>query len=932
MPINKMRINKIILLFFMLVILNIGYVKGVYVQEAHGVTLGQSVTDSLQRGVNITMASYNAAVCLNNVTKHSLDGATGFGVYNASVATYTAITTCSFSGNTCTISPQYCLNPNEIYRFILTGGSRSQRYDTGAGLPINGTYVQWTTDIFWNGASWGEGSAGSDYIWGIESMYLNVTIDSISLKINTDMINNSNPRNTDPWVINYNGTCTNCNTDVFNITFYVNSSVYLLYNINLSKNQKFNISTTNNYTWLAVDINALNYEVAANTGLYYNYFDTINPIISSLVYLSNHTRYYRNFTADNVRWNVTFSDANLYRANITLFYLNGSIILNHYKNNITGTTYFNSTVINMNTYPLGGYYVDFNAWDAHTKPIDFDQFKQKRLVNGYLYNDMIEITGDCLTSFNSWENYDRFSFSMTFCDNPMQYKKIVVKSKIPLDYIGSKYGYDNHFIVGDMFADFVSDDVIDSYVIKVSDHEYNVFVKGESNRFDFNSVGILNSVKKRYFFNISDSFYVFAYDADTNATISEFSVRFINDTYDGTGNSVNNVIVWPNGGIYSMVVSSNGYSTLTLTDYNITLGTVYNAYLNLSNAFTVYIRDQQTNALIDNQSVNIELIGTINSTNATTSIGYHYFVGLTPDDYIVRYSSTGYNSGLYYYTLVNGTNEVFTIYMLQNTSATQVDLYVINENSDYIENARIVVQRYIAAINSYTAVADLRTDFQGKANAQLELNNEFYRFYIYYNDLLKLQTTGAYIVSDEVTFQIVTGTEVAQDYLILEDVNGYVSYNPTTQNFRFYFDDPLQSVSQGCLRVYQLINTQEVLFNQTCVNSYSGTILVKATNITDMTYRGKGYITINAVEKFFDSFSYTFTGGSPFGTTGLLIVLILTILAATLFMYDPMIGLFVTPLPLFIGSMPSIGWVNIEPYYTSGLLIICIAIGIYMKK
>lgn len=347
-------------------------------------------------------------------------------------------------------------------------------------------------------------------------------------------------------------------------------------------------------------------------------------------------------------------------------------------------------------------------------------------------------------------------------------------------------------------------------------------------------------------------------------------------------------------------------------------------------SFNISFKDESSLALIDTATITLDLISDPFSNRYNTTNGTIYIDLLTPATYTFRYSAPGYQPRISSYTLTADTYNEITLWLL--TGGANVSLYVYDQKGETVQGATIKIYRYSAISNSYFLINSVDTDFTGSAVTNLELNSEFYKFYIYYEGELKKQTTGAYITGTELTFEINTEQPIAQKYYEIQGVTGYVSFNEATNNFRYYFNDPAGVVSQGCLKVRKVSIAQETLFNQTCVSGSSALILITATNISGQTYSATGYITIEGTEYFFDHFSYTFAQDSNYGNMGIFIVFMLTIVAGFMMIWDIAISLILLPLPTLIGSLPAFRWINLPPEYALGLEVIMIVLAFIIKR
>lgn len=638
--------------------------------------------------------------------------------------------------------------------------------------------------------------------------------------------------------------------------------------------------------------------------------------------------YYKNDTASDFFYNITAYDPNLFAVNYTLKYPNGSVLSNHFNDSLALTTYYYYNAVDLNDKVTGTYSLNIKIWDDHTA-IEIKDYKIKEVLfndkKAYEIENGLYLAGDDLNKIGFFKTYDRYEFEVDFNkENP----KIEVYAR-DLKYL-SYSPYNAHFVSLELnkWLDFEAN--VEYSVKQIGIGYYEIQFITPDKKIKFKSIGDLNTIDYTYNFTYYDSFYVFARDNDLNTTIDEFTATAYNGSIQQTKTTTTGAVAFNLSGFYNINFTSAVYQPQTDLNVNFTLGASYTAYLNLSNAFRVYIRDQVTNNLIEPQIVYLEFIGT-NSSNYSTTTGFKFITDLNPDDYIIRYNSEGYSTAFHYFELVNGSNVEFTIYMILNTTSTPVYLYVYDEDSNPVEDATIIVYRYSKPLNSYIEVHNLRTDFEGKAIVYLSLNQEFYKFFIYYNDILKLQTKGAYVTDTELTFNIILKDPILQDYFTQQDVDGYVSFNEDTLNFRFWYNDPSARVTQGCLYLYQVTHTGESLFNSSCVSSNSALILLTAQNISGMTYTGKGYIKIDDTTYFFDSYTFTFQQDSGYGTTGLIMIVFLTLVCGLAFLSDIQIGLILLPLPTLIGSLSFVNWINIPTHYALGVEVIFIVIALIIK-
>lgn len=431
-----------------------------------------------------------------------------------------------------------------------------------------------------------------------------------------------------------------------------------------------------------------------------------------------------------------------------------------------------------------------------------------------------------------------------------------------------------------------------------------------------------------------------AIDGKTGARISGLNVTVINT---GIGLNYNNyttgnelLIPVAASGTWNFTVLNNSYAPNVGNSQLMTVNASSSAIINLvftlytTNSFDITFLDEASLEVINTTTIRLDLISDLYSNNYSTSTGLLYIDALTPETYTFRYYGAGFQPRLSTFTLTEDTYNEITLYLL--SGGENVSIYVYDQNLDPLESATVKIYRYSTASNSYILVNTINTDFEGKAVVNLQLSSEFYKFFIYYNGDLKKETAGAYVTGTEISFEINIGETVAPDFYNVQDLNGYLSFNDATRNFRFYYQDPNLAVTQGCLYVYTTGIGGETLYNSSCSASTSALILVNIANVTGQRYLAKGYVTIDGKQSLFSSLSYTFKEASKFGSLGILIIIILTLIFGFVAIWDIQTGLILMPLPTVIGSLPAVNWINIQPAFAIGLEIIFILMAAMIKR
>jgi hypothetical protein len=389
----------------------------------------------------------------------------------------------------------------------------------------------------------------------------------------------------------------------------------------------------------------------------------------------------------------------------------------------------------------------------------------------------------------------------------------------------------------------------------------------------------------------------------TIAPLNSTAITTFNISVDGVhyGNTTTGEIVVPTTWNTSsdITIYASGYEIKTYTT-NGTTNEAHQFNLYTTNSFNLRFKNEITNTLI-NELINFELISDIFGGNYTTTNGTLYIDLLMPADYIMRYGGEDYTTRFYYTTLTQGTSTTLDLYLLPKTQTYNVTATVITNTNDELEGATINVQKYDITTNTYKTVERVNTNYEGKAIIHTT-QDEFYKFVVEYNGNTVLSTSATYILEDAITLVVDISEDPTETFY--QELG--ISYNLYFQNNKFYTTYTNGgAASQLCLKVYRKAHTGNIFIQQSCSTSNSATLLVDVTPVNGTTYTGKFYATIGGDERFLKSLDYSYNETNVFGTMGLLILLMLT-LVFVFFGYwagGAVFALILTPIPLIILSM-----------------------------
>lgn len=414
----------------------------------------------------------------------------------------------------------------------------------------------------------------------------------------------------------------------------------------------------------------------------------------------------------------------------------------------------------------------------------------------------------------------------------------------------------------------------------------------------------------------------------TNTPITTFT---INITQDSTGTSSLHTTTTGSVGIgvsnetYTLRFSSENY-----TDANVTLlmnVTPYNYTFQIHQRNSVYFNffDQLTLETVNN--VQLDLISTLYSNNYSTITGNISVELLTPETYVARFSSLpNYKEHLYTFTLVNGSAQNISLYMLNDSDATEVTVTIIDESADAVVGANVYIQRYNIVSNSYLTTEIVTTNLAGQAIFLATQNTEYYKFMVYYDGEFKpifptfsLITAPSYLISDTINIQVLLGSTPLQTFYSVDDITYNLIYNEGTNNFRLTYADPNGLVSQSCLKLYRMGISGQELINTTCLSSASGTLLIPVAVVNGTTYRVDAFVTVSDDERFLTSMIKRFFGNNTLGIAGVFLVLIISGVFAYAGRWDITIPMITIPIWLFIAA--GAGLINLPTEAAIGLIV-----------
>lgn len=272
----------------------------------------------------------------------------------------------------------------------------------------------------------------------------------------------------------------------------------------------------------------------------------------------------------------------------------------------------------------------------------------------------------------------------------------------------------------------------------------------------------------------------------------------------------------------------------------------------------------------------------------------------------------------------NQTTNNITLYFI-NPDTSNITAFVYDELGNLLPNAIISVYRFSTASNSYVFEQQAATNFQGKTILFLYKNNVYYRFNIMYNNVLRLATDPTYILDDTISFNLKALNAIGQNYFTKSSVTYSLSFNSATNAFRFnYVDTTGNSVTQGCLDVERLYNQKRTDLGMQCVSGFSNILLYNITPINNSIFTARAYVYYGGASYFLDQLIQSFGASYISGNSGLLLIVFVTIVFASMGLFNPIIAILFTPLPMIFGSLIHIVNINV------GILLFIEVIAIFI--
>lgn len=547
------------------------------------------------------------------------------------------------------------------------------------------------------------------------------------------------------------------NETIINCTLFTNESGTFLQRANISSvvnntiqgiSPQYNTTDTEGNILWNIRCRGASSDVWAATN-YTLQIDRTAPVIT-INYPSAHV-WSMNKTNFTINYSVSESISNLYRGNLSLFYGNGTFVKNLlYYNDLNQTSLNESRTFSWNGTDFTDYFVEICfSDDEAASPVKSSYSVKKAGLFGIKKEELIfqddesgtDVSGtlEIITKQdNKKHSVNRGDLEViaykTKDDKHIVYGGTYEKASLPDSSSRFRYVYHSNNNIplkiinpsmGLFHADTGMKSVfwqhrsliekgwkIETYmegpdvVVEFWKDSYKDIID-----FDPLSGGINYNCVNSSLYTKSFMLNITAVDYVANTSIMNFTVKILGN-YNSTQNTTSGNIIFPVvSGSYYINVSSPRYVpvqqtfTINESDMNKTV------YLFENNSVLVYIKDEDTGALIT-ENVTCRVTSIYGETTAYTSSGQYFISQLTPAEYSFRFSSTSYSERAYNLSVSEQTAQTLTAYLSKNTD--EVIFTVMDKDTGSpLENVFVTMYRTINS--SWSSVESRFTDITGRA-------------------------------------------------------------------------------------------------------------------------------------------------------------------------------------------------------------------------
>lgn len=734
---------------------------------------------------------------------------------------------------------------------------------------------------------------------------------------------------------------------------------------------EINFSVTMNDGHYGYYIRCYNATLDINTTVNDFYVDTVVPTVTDD--FINNSNYYR----DNLTGQFNFSDDQiLYSYNISI---DGSQIDG--ASGIGGTFYSYNLSYNISALSVGEHTLTVRYADGHTRKElrgPYDVEKGRNLKFNFPEGGWVKIKESSNKINDYWDaekQKDRYTFNFKPSSDMNSYTFEISSDKY-IDIInapGTEWG--KWLVVGDHWLDFYQPQEINQELNfnRVNDNKILVTVTGLSNKsfLEFSSIGDLNIVSENFTFFTTKATMTYApevtqYEEQTISLLINLTDGIMSTYAELYWNTTNMSLTKTSTATYDLYSVTFVTPAINDTTANVSINWTYDIIGNATNESGSILKNQTIYLLgIDNcstyttQAINFTLINSSSGENITGTMAGHFTVWVDDASYNREFNLTWGGDSIYQLCISpNGATyyidgqieyespatETFTYYFTNHSidnSTEQISLYltedttfytftVTDENDNPVQDVYIHILAYDIPTDSSTLSEIIKTDNLGQAFGNVVTNTQRYKFILYYDSEVVLETVDTILTGTSRSFRINLATDYFIKYDNVLDVSCRITFSNSTKTFTYIYADPNLNLTNACLAITRKSINGDSLINETCLSSTSGTISITIPNSTgtfeytavgEITVGGNNFACGNSVSANYD-YKYL-----QFGLDGIFFSFILIVLMVGIFIYDIRIGVAV--------SLIVIGFINILGFYKMNfpaLVALIIMGGVYFYK
>lgn len=424
--------------------------------------------------------------------------------------------------------------------------------------------------------------------------------------------------------------------------------------------------------------------------------------------------------------------------------------------------------------------------------------------------------------------------------------------------------------------------------------------------------------------------------------LTDFSVEAINTSLglSTTRSTTTGNVTWNllRGYKYTFLLDPTNHTLANATLPANASTNLYNFTVYRAQTLILTLRDEISRELI-NQTFEFELISNIFAQNYTVSNGSLFLELLAPEFYTIRYRNPNYPERDYYLNLTEQSYNNITLYALNFTEGDDVLVTVKDTGGVAVEGAIVSLLRYYVYCNCYEVVEMSQTSFSGQGVFNGQYYEGHYKWSVsYLNTVYFLSTTPENLVPGEGetivtrTFTISIGEDFYGGYTGITGVGATCSFNSQTGGLSFTWSDPTSQVTRGCLNAEYVSGTSFVNVGPSCLSASSGSVLITLNDTNTTNYKYSGVVTIDGEE-------YTLPGcngwlgtepGFDFGPLGTFLSIALYITLVVVFSFSATLVLIISAIGVLIFSI--IGLMPFTANFILGLIVLAVGLGVYVMR